>query len=302
MTSDGGPSARRPTSGRLSQANLSLRAARERRLAEEAGVDAAATYERLEATPTGSRLVAVHARLLFAQRRAEERHRVAAEFYDALASRRAASPADWPQALADGAAALASICVATGARGAVVRLPTGGTIGAVLASDARAAAAEAGESMLGEGPAFDCAVSGSLHVAEADLGSRWPFYGPVLAGMDIHSVSASTLRGGLGTLVLYDAAIGPPWSGASSTIDAAADILPGGGGTPRDRAMSLLPDATAFDHHPVVHQAAGVLHVRLGCAIDDAVALLRARAFAEGLPTEVVARAVLDGTTLLADT
>jgi hypothetical protein len=44
-----------------------------------------------------------------------------------------------------------------------------------------------------------------------------------------------------------------------------------------------------------VHQAAGVVSVQLSCETADAVALLRARAFSDGLPLERLARRVING-------
>jgi hypothetical protein len=42
-----------------------------------------------------------------------------------------------------------------------------------------------------------------------------------------------------------------------------------------------------------VHQAAGIVSVQLACQTTDAVALLRARAFADDLPVETLARSVI---------
>ena len=44
-----------------------------------------------------------------------------------------------------------------------------------------------------------------------------------------------------------------------------------------------------------VHQAAGMVMVQLGSTIDDAMSRLRARAFADGQPIDVIARAVVAG-------
>jgi hypothetical protein len=47
------------------------------------------------------------------------------------------------------------------------------------------------------------------------------------------------------------------------------------------------------DDQAVVHQAAGMVSAHCRCSIGDALALLRARAFADGQPVEQVAHAVV---------
>ena len=44
-----------------------------------------------------------------------------------------------------------------------------------------------------------------------------------------------------------------------------------------------------------VHQAAGVISVRQSCRTDDAIVLLRARAFADQVPIETLAEQVIRG-------
>ena len=49
------------------------------------------------------------------------------------------------------------------------------------------------------------------------------------------------------------------------------------------------------DFQPTLHQAAGVLFERHGWAIDDAIALIRAHAYAEDQTVTTVAEQILDG-------
>ena len=49
------------------------------------------------------------------------------------------------------------------------------------------------------------------------------------------------------------------------------------------------------DLRPVVHQAAGMLCVQAGCTIADAIALIRARAFAEAESVEATAMRIVSG-------
>jgi hypothetical protein len=50
------------------------------------------------------------------------------------------------------------------------------------------------------------------------------------------------------------------------------------------------------DYQAVVHQAAGVVSVQCDCDIDDALAMLRARSFANGQPVTAIAARIVDGT------
>lgn len=49
------------------------------------------------------------------------------------------------------------------------------------------------------------------------------------------------------------------------------------------------------DHRDVVRQAAGMASAQAACPVDDALALLRARAFTRGVPLEDLARALVAG-------
>ena len=66
------------------------------------------------------------------------------------------------------------------------------------------------------------------------------------------------------------------------------------------RIVLLGPDADpelygGTDHRETVQQAAGVLSARIGCAMGDALALIKARAFAEEVSAEVIARRIVHG-------
>ena len=66
------------------------------------------------------------------------------------------------------------------------------------------------------------------------------------------------------------------------------DILSGDG-------VPALPLFGEADFPAGVHQAAGMVSQQCGCGPSDALALLRARAFADGRTAEEIAAAVLRG-------
>ncbi len=66
------------------------------------------------------------------------------------------------------------------------------------------------------------------------------------------------------------------------------------------RIVLLGPDADpelygGADHRDTVQQAAGMLSVQAGCPIDDALALIKARAFTAGESTESIAQRIVHG-------
>jgi AmiR/NasT family two-component response regulator len=60
-----------------------------------------------------------------------------------------------------------------------------------------------------------------------------------------------------------------------------------------DEALDLQSLFGQADRRAVVHQAAGVLAERNGCTVADALALIRAHAFAEGEPVESIASDII---------
>jgi hypothetical protein len=58
-----------------------------------------------------------------------------------------------------------------------------------------------------------------------------------------------------------------------------------GAGSPADRSP-LLAEA---DWHDLVHQATGIVAVQRGCSLPDALAVIKARAFAADVPVDELA-------------
>jgi hypothetical protein len=174
----------------------------------------------------------------------------------------------------------------------------------VATSGPTAQAAHDLEFVLGEGPTTDAVTSGSVVVAAGPaVRGRWPQYGAAVAELGVRAVVAAplalpTVR--IGTLLGFDSRPSLH-DGVAESADKVADALThtvlltagstdGTDGIPR---LSLFDEA---DYQAVVHQAVGMVSVRCDCGLDDALALLRARAFADGQPVAVTAGRIVAGT------
>jgi hypothetical protein len=172
----------------------------------------------------------------------------------------------------------------------------------VHATGTRAAELEELQFTVGEGPCVD-AFSAGMPVLVPDLraggwGARWPGFTVAAGQAGASAVFAFPLAQGairLGVLGLYrgaPGALGP---------EGLADVL-----VCADAALQLLlnarsgtdghghPDGNGWHgHHSRVYQATGMVSVQRGVGLEEALALLRAHAFAHDLPLgEVAARVV----------
>jgi hypothetical protein len=172
----------------------------------------------------------------------------------------------------------------------------------VAASDETARAALDLEFVFGEGPARLAAL-GSRPIAATGLtlSGRWPQYGPALAGLGVEAVIAVPLQpeAGLGVVCGYDCQ--PTISAKTElAIRRLAEALPlmlaqaQSDGLPADGALAL-PLLSESNSMGLIYQAAGMVSQQSGCDIGDALALLRARAYASGIPAEQIAISVLRG-------
>jgi hypothetical protein len=297
-------------------ADLQHRAAQEHRRADRAAALAARYKARAADGPEPVR--SLHVRMATVHRQVVGRHHAAAALHEEHAARMRAwlagegGPETWSGFMSAVAAAIGF--------GSATAVVCGNRPAAVLAmsSDPMARAAHDLEATLGEGPGTAAMDLGSLvRVGGTALTKRWPLYGPAVTGLGVRSVIAVPLQlaaSRLGALCGYDTGPGSSDESVSSTrwiADAVvATVLSGpaaalaGGADPDDGspASALFGEGGFFppgDYQAVVHQAAGMLSVRRGCGIDDAEALLRARAFAEGQPVERIAQSVLRGETSL---
>lgn len=196
---------------------------------------------------------------------------------------------------------MAAVATAIGVEAASVTLfGREWSAGMVAASSSTARAAYDLEFVTGEGPARDATDHG-LHIAAAgpDLPARWPHYGPALAELGVGAVVAVPLResfGCLGSLCLFASepvlADGVPAAAGVMAEALTHAVL----GIPDESASVGVSDSPLFDevdYQASVHQAAGMVSVQCDCDIADAMALLRARAFADGQPIEDIARHVV---------
>ncbi|MFD9791637.1 GAF and ANTAR domain-containing protein [Streptomyces sp. NPDC059070] len=167
---------------------------------------------------------------------------------------------------------------------------------AFAASDAPSQAAQDLEYMLGEGPCTDAAGQRRpVHLTGTEIEAHWPGYGPALTALGIGEVAAVPLQPAddtgqcLGALAAFDPRPGLVESGALRAIGAALA-----------RTVLLDPDADptlygGVDHRDTINQAAGMLAVRASCPVPHALALIKARAFADGVSPRQLAEAVISG-------
>ncbi len=156
---------------------------------------------------------------------------------------------------------------------------------------------------LGQGPGLDeDEAEVPLQVADVRTSAdhRWQQFAAEAEILGVRAVFVWPLRSGaarLGTLTGYRSTPGTLTTQQAQDGLAMADVLAG-------RLLSWHPGSTAPGdgpgtagvlelHRAEVHQATGVLSYQLGVPMDEALAHLRARAFAAGQPLTDVARALL---------
>jgi hypothetical protein len=179
-----------------------------------------------------------------------------------------------------------------------------GPAGTVAASDAGALQLEELQFTLGQGPCVEASRTGRPVLAPDLAGASlaWPQFGAGAATAGLRAIFAFPLRVGgirLGVLDLYRDTVGElsraELADALSYADAATQLLLDlqaqgtADGRPPPQALAVLDDRAE------VHQATGVVSVRAGVSLAQALAMLRARAYAEDRPIGDLARDVIDG-------
>ncbi|MFE2537117.1 GAF and ANTAR domain-containing protein [Streptomyces sp. NPDC059371] len=181
-------------------------------------------------------------------------------------------------------------------------------VGVVLfASDEVAALLAEIQYTLGEGP---CAEAVRLRapvfapaLTRAPDARRWPLFSvqAAKAGAEaVFSVPLPGAVGALGTLDLYRESAGALSREQVRTALLVADALSlavaalGEASDDSDGVVTWLEGAESDREE--IHQATGMIMVQLGVSAEEAVLRLRARAFAQGLTSTDVARAVLERT------
>jgi len=185
----------------------------------------------------------------------------------------------------------------------MVLMTDSGPAGVMAATDGPATTMEELQFTLGEGPCVESSQTGRP-VLQPDLAvtgpPRWPAFSAGALEAGIRAIFALPMRVGgirLGVLDLYRDEPGDldqkSLADALHFADAGTVLLL--------HLQSLAPAGTDVVAVPVledraqVHQATGVLSVQADVPLSHALALLRARAYAEGRPVLELARAVLGG-------
>jgi hypothetical protein len=207
----------------------------------------------------------------------------------------------------DGPVSVAAVCMAAvrhlGVDGASVTVVSGLLVGEPLfASDELSARLEELQFTAGEGPGAEEFWLGSpVLIADLDAAAaRWPGFVPEAVAAGARAMFALPLQAGairVGVLSLYRALPGPLSAGALADVLVFADV-----------ALQLLLDASSgisgspgyrppldglSDRRAVVYQATGMISVQLGVSLEEALARLRAHAFASSAALGDVASEVV---------
>jgi hypothetical protein len=180
-----------------------------------------------------------------------------------------------------------------------------GPAGTVAVSDGGALQLEELQFTLGHGPCVDASRTGRPVLAP-DLAATsprtWPEFGAGADAAGLRAVFAFPLRIGgirLGVLDLYRDIAGElsrkDLADALTYADAATQLLLDLQAQDTARGVRAPHALPLLDDRAEVHQATGVVSVHAGVSLTQALALLRARAYAEGRPIADLARDVLDG-------
>jgi GAF domain len=246
---------------------------------------------------------AFHGRMAAVHRQVEQQHRTAARIHTAHADRL--------RRWGEGSAALhaqpglmTAVAEALNASGTALTLfGSDGTQTPAAASDPATRTAQHLEFTLGQGPAHTTLQLRRPVTAAGDqMHETWPVYGPAVARLGIRAVAAVpvvTAGATLGALTVFD----PPMASNPDleSFRAAADTLAaslalGLASADAEELESWPPILKQAGQWAVVNQAAGMVSVQCHCTITDALALIRAHAFAENQPVDQVAAAIIDRT------
>lgn len=192
--------------------------------------------------------------------------------------------------------------------GSVALLTTQGERVLLSSTNEVAGALEGAQLSLGEGPALEATTALAPVIVRdlADAGAsstrRWPFFAKEAQALGVRGMFAFPIRASsvtMGILGLYRSRPGvltTPQLGRAMTAveDIAAVLLDLGealgaapeDGSGTDRRITVASNA-------LFHQAAGMVMIQLEVSIIEAMALLRAAAFTEGIAVPELAREVV---------
>jgi GAF domain len=156
---------------------------------------------------------------------------------------------------------------------------------------------------LGEGPCLQAYASGVpvlLPDLTADGANRWPAFAAAAVAVGVHaefSLPLTVGAGGIGTLDLCRDRPGmldeEHLADALVTADIARDAVLYQQYIPGDTSVTELLDTGGTDRI-VVHQATGMIAAQINDNTSNALARLRAAAFASGRPMDDIARDVVE--------
>jgi GAF domain-containing protein len=173
--------------------------------------------------------------------------------------------------------------------------------GLTAASDPATARIEELQFVLGEGPCIDAfAARRPVLVANlADGASRWPVYAPAAYDAGVRAVFAFPLQAGAGRLGVLDVFRPRPVPLSADELGQALTFAEVAVTTLLDGQAHADPGAAAdgldeaMDSRAELFQAQGMVMVQLGGTLTEALARMRAYAYAENRPLADVARDVV---------
>ncbi|MEY9926318.1 hypothetical protein ABH926_000940 [Catenulispora sp. GP43] len=293
-----------PESGRELDQALQHAAVEHRRAARAAEI---ATRHEAQMLTAAEGMRAFHARMVVMHRQVEQQHRTAARIHTAHADRlrRWTEGTADPQQVQPGF--MAAVAETLGASGAALTLfgPDDAETPAA-ASNPASRTAQRLEFTLGQGPARETVhLRRPVTAAGKQMAQAWPIYGPAVEKLGIRAVAAvpvTTVGAPLGALTVFDPpmAHGPDLETFLAAADTlAASLLTPWGAPGNEEPIGWPPLLDQHDSWAVVHQAVGMVSVQCRCGTADALALIRAHAFAENRPVDEVAADIVDRTLCL---
>jgi GAF domain/ANTAR domain len=173
----------------------------------------------------------------------------------------------------------------------------------ISASDARAAAIDELQFVLGEGPHWDALLTGkpiaAPYLRRTDR-TRWPILAHGLADIEVGALFAFPLRLGaatIGVANLYRTKAGALGIGDTlAALTLSRLVAPHALRSAMASADSNTPPSAglAAEMRREVHQATGMVLVQLNVAATEAFARLKAYAFANGISIQEVAKDVVE--------
>ncbi len=191
---------------------------------------------------------------------------------------------------------------------ALTVLPTDSSHPVAAASSETARALEDLQFSTGDGPSGEASRSSTAVLASGLDGAtlaRWPGFHAAAAGLGVEAVFSFPLHVGaarLGALSLYRSEAGRLTRSellrAFVLADLAVEVLVDGSLPGQDGSVGTAMNQ-ALDGHAHVYQAQGMVMVALGVPLSEALARMRAHAYAHDLTLATLSTAIVEGHTRL---